>query len=167
MRPLNFDEDFDDRGQLRDGHRMRVPMRMADSADHGPSRVTDASGNAGAFHRPGFRFSDAVSRDVVEKAHDEYLEYVTNAWRSDADTDYGVTGFGESELRGLEIGGVCTVKGGNGKFGEEGSRGTVQLVDGRKVCVADDKRADAAIQDGREAAYQAYDADLQNAWRNQ
>jgi hypothetical protein len=136
---------------------------MADSADRGA--VTDASGNAGAFHRPGFRVSDAASRDAKETAYAEYDSRVANAWR-DADNDYGVAGFGESELRGLEIGSSCTVKEGGGQFGAEGSRGTVQLVEGRKVCVADGNRADSAIQDGREAAYASYDADLQSAWRN-
>jgi hypothetical protein len=171
MRRINADDDddFDEEGILKDGRSLRVPLTMADSWQRDMvrslSRVTDASGNAGAFHRPGFRVVDAAASDAKETAYAEYDSRVANAWR-DADNDRGISGFGVSELRGLEIGSSCTVKEGGGKFGAEDSRGTVQLVEGVKRCVADDRRADAAIQDGREAAYADYDDRVANAWRN-
>ena len=63
------DDDLDERGLLRDGRRIRVPMMMRDSADgltdlqrsvrdhFAPARVVDAFGDSGlALHRPGSRY---------------------------------------------------------------------------------------------------------------
>jgi hypothetical protein len=173
MQPLT-DDDFDERGILKDGHRLRVPLMMADSWQQDMVRrlplATDASSDGGIdLNRPGFRVSaaDGAARDAKERAYALYDEEIANAWRGESD-DYWLDQItGESEFRGHEIGSSCTVKSGGGKLGAEESRGTIQMVEGRKVCVADGKRTDAMIRDSREAAYRAYDADLQNAWRNQ
>jgi hypothetical protein len=58
--------------------------------DHEPphfsrARITDGNGDSGelAFSRPGYRImNDAAARDAHETANQEYLDYITNAWRT-------------------------------------------------------------------------------------
>jgi hypothetical protein len=158
MRPIT-DDDFDERGILKDRRSFRVTMTMADSGNRCPARLRDGGGNA-VGRRPGFVVDAAVRRDL--SFYDQYDAEVGEAWKNNPPT-----GAGEREFAGGRFGDACTVKSGGGRFGAEGSRGTLQLVEGELVCVADSNRSDAMIRDTREAAYQAYDADLQNAWRNQ
>lgn len=86
MRRINFDEDFDERGQLRDGHRLRVPMSMADGIRR--PAVTDASGDSGlGLHRPGFRVIDGAqqrdaARDAKERAYALYDEEIQQAYKT-------------------------------------------------------------------------------------
>jgi hypothetical protein len=97
------DEDDDDR-ILKDGERMRVPMRMCDSlqrqvarhfgtlSDAGPLRIADTTASPFGLHRPGFRIAiggnedawldRAIARDAVEEARAAYEEELTNAWRN-------------------------------------------------------------------------------------
>lgn len=83
------DHDFDERGVLRDGRSVKVPMFAMDSASPRDGRTRsglhDGHGNP-VGHRPGFVVSDAVSqetRDAIEEAYAEYLDYIQNAWRDD------------------------------------------------------------------------------------
>ncbi len=71
------DDAFDENGLLRDGRKMRVPLQRA--------RITDGTGNYSelALSRPGWRMlADATINDARGAARQEYLEYITNAWRT-------------------------------------------------------------------------------------
>jgi hypothetical protein len=74
-------------------------------------------------------------------------------------------------------GDVCTVSTGGGKYGPEGSRGRVKMVNGVLTCVADHMRAGGS-SDPRDAAitardhqrvmselYARLDAETSQAWR--
>ncbi len=88
----DFSEDdaFDENGLLRDGHKIRVPMRDAKTPLQRDiatkrGRLTDGNGNSDvcALSRPGFRLlADASVNDAREAARREYLDYITNAWRT-------------------------------------------------------------------------------------
>ncbi len=90
----DFSEDdaFDENGLLRDCHKTRVPMTMRDAMTPLQSkiatkraRLTDGNGNSSVFalSRPGFRLlADAAINDAREAARREYLDYITNAWRT-------------------------------------------------------------------------------------
>ena len=85
------DDDALDNGVLRDGARHRVPMRMPDSR---APMITDGTGDAFALQRPGWRIAtgggldDVLLRDsqrkLIEEAHAEYLDRLTNAWKGGA-----------------------------------------------------------------------------------
>jgi hypothetical protein len=105
------DDDLDERGLLRDGRRIRVPMMMRDSADgltdlqrsvrdhFAPARVVDAFGNSGlALSRPGARYLTAgtrtpdhaalVMRDHERReARDEYVQQLCDAWKGTGTND--------------------------------------------------------------------------------
>jgi hypothetical protein len=88
------DDAYDENGLLRDGHKIRVPLTMRDAMTPlqreiatQRARITDASGNCDgfAFSRPGYRILvDAAARDARETAYAEYLDDLTNAWRTKA-----------------------------------------------------------------------------------
>ena len=79
---------------LRDGGHVRTPMHMRDS--QGPM-ITDGTGAPLGLHRPGWRIAsggsehDVLLRDsqrkLVEEAHAEYLDHLTNAWKGNPPTD--------------------------------------------------------------------------------
>lgn len=56
------------------------------------------------------------------------------------------------------------MKFGGGRFGPEGSAGTLQRVDGALVCVAI-KSSDSQTMDTRADAYRIYEAEISQAWR--
>jgi hypothetical protein len=88
------DDDAFENGVMRDGARHRVPMQMRDS---GTPMITDGSGSTLGLQRPGWRIAaggnehDALLRDsqrkLIEKAHAEYLDHLTNAWKGNPPTD--------------------------------------------------------------------------------
>ena len=92
------DDDDDDEafenGVLRDGARHRVPLQMRDSL---APMITDGTNDPLGPHRPGWRIpsggseSDVALRDskrkLVEEAHAEYLDRLTNAWKGNRSTD--------------------------------------------------------------------------------
>ena len=69
-------------------------MQMRDSQ---PPLITDGTGDPFGLHRPGWRIAtgggerDARLRDsqrkLIEEARAEYLDCVTNAWKSNRSTD--------------------------------------------------------------------------------
>ena len=70
---------LDERGNLKNGVTQRTPLMLRDS------RLTDGNGNCSelAFSRPGWRLlADASVNDARETAYQEYLDYITNAWRT-------------------------------------------------------------------------------------
>ena len=111
-RQYDTDDDLiDERGDLRDGRRIREPMMARDSADGltdlqrsvrdatAPLRVVDAFGNSGlALNRPGARYLTAgtrttdhaalVMRDHLRReACDQCIAELQNAWKSTGTDD--------------------------------------------------------------------------------
>jgi hypothetical protein len=88
------DDDAFENGVLRDGARYRVHMR-----DSQASMITDGTGDPLGLHRPGWRIAtgggerDTRLRDsqrkLIEEAHAEYLDRLTNAWKGGAPKDSG------------------------------------------------------------------------------
>jgi hypothetical protein len=177
------DNPFDSNGLLKDGRRLRVPTMLMDANSLNQRAVMlDA-----ALHRPGFRTivedasgsvhdaSAAAHRrrlQDVSKAKAEYLDYITNAWKGEDaafsdDEDYGPQTVGQ----------VCTVAAED--YPEQyGSPGHVRRVGGRYLCVPDRPNQSAPASDGRtvkqlmqdkerimQVAYDAYDAQLRDAYR--
>ena len=85
----HYDEDdaFEN-GILRDGARHHVRMHMRDCQS---PTITDGTSDPLGLHRPGWRIAsggderDARLRDnqrkLIEEAHAEYLDRLTNAWK--------------------------------------------------------------------------------------
>lgn len=173
-----FDDAFDERGQLKDGiSKVRVPLKMMDSGgdvdwaawdaalekarqrDVAFPPVRDSDGRAN-LRQPGFTVAARVT-DSARQAHralyDQIDAEVSNAWRTP-------TGAGSRGQRGPRLDAACTVKFGGGKYGPEGSPGTWQLIDDQMVCVADGHDAsakrDGTTRDARDAAYAEYAQNL-------
>jgi hypothetical protein len=139
-RQLAHDDDFDERGVLRDMGRYRVPMRAMDGK---PTVLAD--GTLLASHRNGWRLP-AKPRDW--SCYDAYDKAIESQY----------TGFGSasaSEFRGDQPGDVCTI---------DGWPGHLRKVNGKLTCVADDKTSQDA-RSLRDAAYRAYEHDLTSAWK--
>jgi len=74
---------------LKDGARVHVTLMDAERARR-RARLTDAAGRSDplAFSKPGYRLTaDAGAYDERQAAYDAYLDYVTNAWKSDPPKD--------------------------------------------------------------------------------
>ena len=75
-------------GVLRDGARYHVRMHMRDGQS---PMITDGTGDPLGLHRPGWRdchgrrrtryTTSRQSRKLIEEAHAEYLDRLTNAWK--------------------------------------------------------------------------------------
>jgi hypothetical protein len=99
-------DDFDEKGLLKDGHTYRAKLTMMDGlsardrriaaaidARHNARnqmRVTDATGDPMGLHRPGWRvpaqdarpLADHVVTDAVANARRQYVTDLENAWRT-------------------------------------------------------------------------------------
>jgi hypothetical protein len=136
------DNDNDRRRILRDGEALRVPMMMMDGMQRDIARQGDRRD----------RVQDG-SREERWRAYRQYEDDVTTAWCSD------VTG----EFIGKREGDACTIRSGGD---DEGSSGHLKMIGGKLICVADPRQDAAPTIDAKAGAYAAYDAWLQNAWRN-
>lgn len=143
----HHDEDFDDdpldeNGLLKDGCSIRVPLMMRDSLTPlqravAGARLLHDGGDPLSFNRPGFRMLvDALARDASEEARAASIREMCDAWK----TKDAAPPAGAYPLRAGE-GRVCTI---------DGVPGT------------SDARSTADV---KQAAYDAYCDDLQNAWR--
>ena len=93
MAQYDDDEAFEN-GVLRDGARHRVGLHMRDSL---APMITDGTDDPFALQRPGWRVAtggserDVLIRDsqrkLVEEAHAEYLDRLTNAWKGNRSTN--------------------------------------------------------------------------------
>jgi hypothetical protein len=150
------EDDFDEKGLLRDGHTYRIPHHMQDSlsraiADHieHNKKVADAF----ALNKPGYRFlggrgvGDALLAKGAmidrQEAYDAYEHSINNAWR-----DWGA-----------RPGDVCMTN----------SKRPGHLNDNLE-CVADnsDDAMDSLKDTAKDAAnaYQDYARDMGDAWKN-
>ena len=141
---LDDNHAYDENGILKDGHALRVPLRMMDAMQKDAhehfsrAKVTDGAGDSDlGLHRPGFRISNTITRD----------RSVYAAYDAAAEVAYKNVGRVESEVRGQREGDSCTVKSDQGRDGS-----------------AESKLNDT-MRDEREAAYQEYLNRIQNAWR--
>jgi len=172
------DDDFDLDRVLKDGERMRVPLRMMDSlsrdvaAHFGRTMVQDAKivdgfGNGGlSLHRPGHRLFSSGQGD--QSFYDEYDRDISTRYR-DANHTAGVEGVGSSGFAGRRVGDRCMVKS-KRDIGEDGDRGRIMEIDGELVCVSDNHRNDDALdvrdhQQRMSDLYSELDRELSNAWR--
>jgi hypothetical protein len=83
-----------------------------------------------------------------------------------------------ADNEGQPVGSACTVRSGAGRYGIEGSPGTMRMIDGELHCVADDRRddirSDSRRDDGShrdhrqvmDAIYNQIDAERSQAWRS-
>jgi hypothetical protein len=167
-RRTDDDDDADLRKVLKDGEHLVVSLTMMDGLQRDVAqhfaRVSDGTDNAVGLNKPGPRFSDQ-RRDM--SAYDAYDESLTTAFRDKPKAP--------PTAGGQMVGDICTVRSGGGAFGPEGSPGHLQMIKGALVCVADPEfrqpnnaaSSDALpLKDERDAAYRAYDQDLQQAYRS-
>ncbi len=175
-----FDNCFDANGRLKNFDangrpitRLRVPIRMIDSADDlpqgkGKSTQDAARGYARARQLqdrcPGFTPSSSLRTAKLNALYDARDAVTSSAWKNPP------TGVGSHGLAGSQINDICTVRRGGGRFGPEGAAGTIQLIEGNLECVASGHevsapRTDALTHDARDVAYQQYDEALREQFR--
>jgi len=173
-----LEDDFDERGILRDGHTYRVKLSDEDDmqreiAQYAAQKMADAAArrfglsNAFAMNKPGFRhLMDSKAIAAKERAYELRDRADTEAWR-DADGSHtsSITGAGEKGHAGWRVGDTCTCASVRDR-GRKGDRGRVELDEdtGELICVSNDHRSDDGA-DMRDAAYAAYDNEIANAWR--
>jgi len=135
------------------------------------------------IHRPGFRYSadtaagtvDSAAADAAitarDAAYSDYQRRQSDAWKTGRTRDAEVPPDGSYPASDYDEGDSCTVG---------GQAGTLQLIDGYEdylECVANDSGDDGTgdsrtthdtrtPQQIRDAAYQEYDSDITNSWRN-
>jgi len=86
-RRCDEDAELFENGALRDGKTWRVPLYMCDSLQKSVAQSfadVQLTDEQLALHRPGYRVgaTDASARDAKQAAQDEYLNWLTNAWRN-------------------------------------------------------------------------------------
>jgi hypothetical protein len=78
------DDAFDERGCLKDGHKLHVPMQFRDSnrgiADAPRLRFADGRTDVPVGTRPGFIVSDAAQA-TRDQAYRQMCDELRNAWR--------------------------------------------------------------------------------------
>jgi hypothetical protein len=177
---------FDSNGRLKDGRHATVPMFMKDGKTLNPDlspaqRVAAAvaatrqamnsfDSSMHRMHRPGFRYAadavgftaDSAAAAVVARdaAYESYDRRQSDAWRGktrDAPPPEG--GYSADDY---SEGDQCTVNGSPGKLVASDDS------DDWLICVADDGSTDDSAktpQQIKDAAYQSYQDDIENAWR--
>lgn len=142
-----------ERGTVADGSRLRVPLHLMDAMQKDVkesfAKIMDA--NELARHRPGFRTADTDTSKDRRKLYDKYDLAKANEYKRDD------SGAGESEFIGAVAGDSCTIN---------GNTGTLQYTEGGDlICVPDDDGEPDTASDAKSKAYDAYDAELRNAYR--
>jgi len=142
---LDDNHAYDENGILKDGHALRVPLRMMDAMQKDAhehfsrAKVTDGAGDSDlGLHRPGFRISNTITRD----------RSVYAAYDAAAEVAYKNVGRVESEVRGQR----------------EGDSRTAKSDQGRDASA--DSKLNDAMRDEREAAHQEFQDRIQNAWKD-
>lgn len=145
----NIDDD-EDRRIVRDGEFVRVPLHLMDATQRAMHdhffTMHDGAGNTPG-HRPGYVMNDArddAMRDAKQTAYDEYQRDLCNAWRGTIDARK-VT---QRDPRGRLL-------------------STFEEID--DALSRDGMTIDQISRDHQQrmsSAYQQYDEQLRNAWRN-
>jgi hypothetical protein len=80
------DDALDENGLLRDGHRMRVPMRFRDSARGTMPKLRFADGRTDLpiGSRPGYVVDAGGGQEIRDRAYRESVEALRAAWRGNA-----------------------------------------------------------------------------------
>jgi hypothetical protein len=171
--PRSHDDDaLDERGLLKDGRAMRVPLMMRDSASlselqrsvMGDGEARDAARRFGlndslALHRPGQRFcTDQAARDAVEEIYQDEKRKLQDAWRQPvADSE---TSVGSHEFRGQQPGDQCTINGAPGHLNHR-----LECIPDRQDSAPPRTMTADAAQRIRDAAYEESVRELTEAWR--
>ena len=155
---------------LKDGESRRYAMTAMDSKVQraialteqiirDEAHVTDCFGNSdcAARHRPGARFStDALARDAARVARAEYEAALSRAYLPSSDT----TGDKAGTQEGARAGG-------------KRKRAQYRNVQGQETGTEEEETEDARTATGErgraaatDAAYQQYEADLRDAYKN-
>jgi hypothetical protein len=134
---------------------------VAASRQHKQALVVDGAGNS-CLNKPGFRYDANTTRRAIADAakamaYEDVEEATNTAWK-------GVTNTTDP-FRGSQEGDLCTCRGPEYPL-DFGNPGTLQIgSDGQLVCVPDNPRQDARRLDAEQAAHEAYDRAMANAWR--
>jgi hypothetical protein len=142
------------------GGKSAITKGLHDSSSKPSSRVT--TGIAGDdLRRPGFRFAqqDAAARDEKRLAHEEYLDFVENAWKRDAATDRGDNPSGVSDR--VKADAAMTMDQIYSAYDRAAEN--EWATDKGKSAVRDASRGDGMTRD---EAYAQYDRELEQAYRN-
>ena len=129
---------------LRDGDRLRIPMRFMDSMQRDIGQhFTTAKITDGHLNRPGFRTladtaaTDARLLDARKQADEAYAE--RDLWLQRAYLDAGQTG----ATIGQREGDICTCRGPEYPL-DFGSPGHLKMLNGKLVCTPDQPRSRSA-----------------------
>lgn len=162
MTRYNIDEDDErrERGRLRSGDTLYVPLRFMDSksnverdaregAEGGiwkPSKITASDGRSDrvALSRPGPRYGSGGcdAAEAAGRAADRALCY--DAYKLEKSQEF-LTGAGSGGFVGSRPGDLCTVRNvAGGDLGFEGDVGHLIRRGNKLVCCADTYRSDAA-----------------------
>jgi hypothetical protein len=155
------DDAFDERGILRPGRSVRIPLAMRDGGDWRAdmsrhlhrSELDDRRKKRTTHYDPRGRLAGTSETEVEEDdaMHDaaprrpgfsrDALDRIEQAYREvelrDAEAWRHLSSAGETH-DGPKAGDQCTVREGAGRYGIEGSPGRLREIDGRLVCVSTD-----------------------------
>ena len=181
------DSAFDRNGVLRDGAVTRVRLVMRDGAinpnllPHQQAKAAQQTEDAVArrfgltdglqLHKPGFRrVTDAAALERMQAAYTAYNSADAAAYKQTRDyNEYGGdeprnTGTGAPNKGSAAPAGAYPLSAGEGSSCSiDGTAGTLVRQGNWLVCRPARRQSAATI---KQAAYDAYDADMANAWRN-
>ncbi len=149
-----FNRAFDANGVIHPGIiHVKVPLHMIDSASD--LRVRD--GAPSTVGQRGFTAKDATAAKNIRDAYESYDAQIASQY----------TGVGSHGPLGPRLGAACTVKGGGGKYGVEGSPGHIRAIGDDLICCADGFEPKGAADHATvmDALYTEYDQKLADAWR--
>jgi hypothetical protein len=152
---------LDDRGILRSGCTMRIPMTMRDAAPSGTTanRITDGhSTEPFALSRPGYRIPIVHDRRATRDAYAKYQTGLVNAYRlHDGETQCpDCDGDGEDD-----DGETCATCHGRGAVSARERSTGEGFGSGNDGHRSEDSRSVT-----RDQAYRDYDQALSSAWQN-
>jgi DnaJ-class molecular chaperone len=174
-----YDDDFDERGVLRDGKRVRVSMQMRDAAMlchvNTRSRITDGTGNPFGLNKPGFRVRTGdMGKSRVADAYAQYERSLVTAYLGDTENQcthcFGSGLINGEDCEDCDGTGIApderstrSSKGGKGGGYGSGNEG------GYKGGSSDGRSLDQKMRDHKERTARLIalrDAEDANAWRN-
>jgi hypothetical protein len=175
-RTIHNDDDFDERGILKDGRSVRVSLTMRDSAmSRQANRITDGrTSDPLALHRPGFRVPVVNDRRATRDAYQQYETGLANRYKVGDGEVQCPHCFGSGEINGED----CDDCDGTGLMAEPDAGSTSRGSGGSSYGsgngfgssdpdpASDHRTVDARLRRAAvDQAYQSYDADLAQAYR--